>query len=133
MSKQVIRKGDTIQVRTSEDYQTASKIIFLKKGKTAKVFYPYTPVIYSIEDAESCTICGYRASELVKLALQLRERGVSEIDLRANNDTYMAGYQRAYEEINKQIEASFRQTIDNILKDRETILGADKVIDKGSK
>ena len=45
----------------------------------------------------------------------------------------MAGYQRAYEEINKQIEASFRQTIDNILKDRETILGADKVIDKGSK
>ena len=127
MSKQVIRKGDVIQVRTSEDYQTASKVIFLKKGKTAKVFYPYTPVIYSIEDAESCTICGYRASELVKLALQLRERGISEIDLSAFNDSYIAGYRRAYEEINKQI----RQSVDQVLKDREDILGADKDIDKG--
>ena len=112
MSKQVERKGDNLIIHTREDYKSASKIILMKKGETAKVFYPVVPqFITNLDDVKDWNICGYSVSELLKVALILREKGVEELDLRDYNQTYIAGYQKAYEEINKQIEESVNRII----------------------
>ena len=81
MSKQVEKKGDVIQVRTSETYEDVKKVIFLKKGKTAKVFYPFCPSYLTIEEAENIVICGYRAGDLVKLAVELNGKEIDKVKL----------------------------------------------------
>lgn len=112
MSKQVERQGDNLIVRTREDYKSASKVIVMRKGETAKVFYPVLPsVITNLDDVKDWNICGYSVAELVKVALILREKGVEEFDIRYYNQTYIAGYKKAYEEINKQIEESVNRII----------------------
>ena len=112
MSKQVERKGDNLIVRTREDYKSASKVIFMKKGETAKVFYPVIPTfINDLEVVKGWTICGYRVEELYKLALILRDKRVEDINLTAYNECFIAGYEQAREDIHKQLEESVNRII----------------------
>ena len=105
MSKQVERKGDNLIIRTREEYKNASKVIVMRKGETAKVFYPVIPTyINDLEVVKGWTICGYRIEELYKLALILRDKHVDELDLKDFNGTFMLGYERATEDLNKQLE-----------------------------
>ena len=67
--------------------------------------------IQDLDAVKDWRICGYSVAELVKVALILREKGVEEFDLRDYNQTYIAGYKKAYEEINKQIEESVNRII----------------------
>ena len=113
MSKQVERKGDNLIVRTREDYKSVSKVIFMKKGETAKVFYPVIPTyINDLEIVKGWTICGYSVEELYKLALILRDKHVDELDLKDFNGSFMLGYERATEDLNKQLEESVKRFID---------------------
>lgn len=111
MSKQVERQGDSLIVRTRENYTTASKVVFMQKGKTAKAFYPFIPSVISLEEAESFSICGYRVSELVKLALELNHRKLDEVDLKNYNNSFFDGYKRAQEDIQAQLEESVNKII----------------------
>ena len=114
MSKQVERSGDVIKVRTREPYNDAMKVILLGKGKTAKVFYPFIPNFLTIEEANDLNICGYKAGELVKIAIQLRERGIDEITLKDYNQIYIDGYKKAYDEIEAQITQSIQGIVSGI-------------------
>lgn len=114
MGKQVILKGNTLHVRTSEDYDSASKVICLKQGKKAKVFYAYTPFINDLESITGATICGYRIEQLVTFAEILRDRRVEDIDLKDFDGAYIAGYQRAQDDIKKDIEKSIQRMFDDI-------------------
>ena len=112
MSKQVERKGDNLIVRTREDYHKASKVIFMRKGETAKVFYPIVPTyINNLDDVKDWSICGYRVEELYKLALILRDKRIEEVDLRDYNNCFFDGYKRAQEEIHKQLEDAVNNII----------------------
>lgn len=121
MSKQVEKKGDTLHVRTSEAYEDVSKVICLKKGKTAKVFYPFKPSCLSIEEAYDFTVMGYKVGELVKLAEILREKQIDEVNLRDYNDAFVSGYQRAQDDIRKQIEDDIQRMFDDINKQGEEV------------
>lgn len=115
MSKQVERKGDNLIVRTREDYKSASKVIFMKKGETAKVFYPVIPTfINDLEVVKGWTICGYRVEELYKLALILRDKRVEDVDLKDYNNCFFDGYRKAQEEIHKQLEESVNRIIKGV-------------------
>lgn len=48
-------------------------------------------------------ICGYRAEELAKLALILRDRRIEDVDLKDYNDCFFDGYRKAYDEIHNRI------------------------------
>ena len=112
MSKQVERKGDNLIIHTREDYKSASKIILMKKGETAKVFYPVIPTfINDLEVVKGWTICGYRVEELYKLALILRDKDIKDIDITAYNEVFLAGYEQAREDINKQLEETVNRII----------------------
>lgn len=119
MAKQVILKGNTLHVRTSEDYDSANKVICLKQGKKAKVFYPYLPVINDLDSLKDVTICGYRVDELIKLAEILRGKQIDELNLRDFNGAFIAGYQRAQDDIHKQIEDSIQRMFEDIDKQGE--------------
>lgn len=74
--------------------------------------HTWTPnFITDLEDVKDWNICGYRAEELVKLALILRDKRAEEIDLRAYNDCFFDGYKRAQEDIQKQLEESVNKII----------------------
>ena len=119
MSKQVEKKGDTLHVRTSEAYEDVSKVICLKKGKTAKVFYPFMPSYLSIEEAYDFTVMGYKVGELVKFAEILRGKQIDEVNLRDYNDAFISGYQRAQDDIRKQIEDDIQRMFEEIGKQEE--------------
>lgn len=115
MSKQVELKGDNLIVRTREDYKQASKVIVMRKGETSKVFYFSEPrFITDLKVVEDWIICGYRVEDLYKLALILRERRLEDVDLSNYNQCYFDGYQRAQEEIRKQIEESVNRIIKGV-------------------
>ena len=114
MSKQVELKGKSLVVRTREDYKSALRVVVQQKDKPAKVFYEITPALLGFTDLEALkdwTICGYRAEELVKLALILRDKQVEDVDLRDYNNCFFDGYKRAQEEIHKQLEESVNRII----------------------
>lgn len=119
MGKQVILKGNTLQVRTSEDYDSASKVICLKQGKKAKVFYAYTPFINDLESITGATICGYRVEQLVTFAEILRGKQIDELDLKDYNGAYIAGYQRAHDDIQRNIEESIQRMFEDVHKQGE--------------
>ena len=112
MSKQVERKGDNLIVRTREDYHKASKVIFMHKGETAKVFYPVVPTyINNLEDVKDWSICGYRVEELYNLALVLRDKRIEEVDLSDYNQGFIAGYHKANEDLKNSIEEEILKLI----------------------
>ena len=114
MSKQVELKGDNLIVRTREDYKQASKVIIMRKGETARVFYPYlSQIITNLDDVKDWNICGYSVAELVKVALILREKRYEEFDLEDYNQAYIDGYQKAREDI----ENSIKESIDRMFKE----------------
>lgn len=120
MSKQVILKGNVLHVRTSEDYDSANKVICLKQGKKAKVFYPVVPsFITDLEVVKDWTICGYRVEDLYKLSLILHDRNVSEVDLRDYNEAFVSGYNKAHTEIQAQLENSVKNIINGVTGVRE--------------
>lgn len=99
MSKQVVRQGDSLIVRTREDYLTVNKVICLHKGSKDKEFFPFVPCnINDLSDVQNWTICGYRVPELVKLAMILQDEGIDDRNLRDFNETFILGYNRAKEE-----------------------------------
>lgn len=115
MSKQVELKGDNLFVHTREDYKQASRVIFMRKGETSKVLYPVIPpFINDLEVVKDWTICGYRVEDLYKLALILRDRRIDDVNLSDYNESYLAGYERAREEINKQLEESVNRIIKGV-------------------
>ena len=117
MSKQVELKGKSLVVRTTEDYESASRVIVQCKGKTARVFYAITPTVLGIGDVKDWNIGGYRAEELYKLALILRDRRIEDADLRDYNNCFFDGYKRAQEEIHKQLEESVNNIIKGVERD----------------
>lgn len=115
MAKQVILKGNVLHVRTSEDYDSANKVICLKQGKKAKAFYPIVPnFINNLEDVKDWTICGYRVEDLYKLALILHDRDINDVDLRDYTEAFVSGYNRAHTEIQAQLENSVKNIINGV-------------------
>ena len=114
MSKQVEKKGDTLHVRTSEAYEDVNKVICLKKGKTAKVFYPFKPSYLSIEEAYDFTVMGYKVGELVKLAEILRGKQIDEVNLKDYNDAFIAGYQRAHDDFEKSLQEQITKLVKDV-------------------
>lgn len=115
MAKQVILKGNTLHVRTSEDYESANKVICLKQGKKAKVFYPYVPnFISDLDEVKDFSICGYKVVELITFAEILRGKQASELDLKDYNGAFIAGYQRAQDDIKRDIEKSIQRMFDDV-------------------
>ena len=124
MSKQVELKGDTLIVTTREDYFKARKVIFTKKGKTARAFFAHIPqVIADLDALEDMAICGFRAAELVKLAEILRGKGYDDVDLRAYNDCFFNGYKRATEDCEKALKDSCSRLIKSIDDNNDTFKG----------
>ena len=114
MSKQVELKGNNLIVRTTEDYESALRVIVQRKGKAARVFYAITPTVLGIGDVKDWNIGGYRAEELYKLALILRDRRIEDTDLKDFNACFFDGYKRAQEDIHKQLEESVKNILHNI-------------------
>ena len=73
--------------------------------------------ILTIEDIAESYIYGYRVKDLIALAEDIKNRGISNIDLKAYNENYIAGYKKAYDEITAQITQSI-QGILNGAKDK---------------
>ena len=112
MSKQVERKGDNLIVRTREDYESASRVIVMRKNETAKVFYPFIPrFIENLDEVKDWTICGYRVEDLYKLALILKGKRIEDYDLRDYNACFFEGYARAREDFNKSLEEMVNKII----------------------
>lgn len=120
MAKQVMLKGNVLHVRTSEDYESANKVICLKQGKKAKVFYPFVPNFTNdLDEVKDFTICGYKVVELLAFAESLRDKQASELDLKDYNGAFIAGYQRAQDDIRKQIEDDIQRMFDDIKQGEE--------------
>lgn len=114
MSKQVELKGNSLVVRTREDYESALRVVVQRKDKTASVFYKITPTLLGFTDIEvikDWNICGYRVEELVKLALILRDRRIEDVDLKDYNNCFFNGYKQAQEDFKASIEQSINQII----------------------
>lgn len=112
MSKQVELKGDNLIVRTREDYKQARKVIVMRKGETAKAFYPaFTQMINNLDEVKDLTICGYRVEDLYKLALILKGKRIEDYDLRDYNACFFEGYARAREDFNKSLEEMVNKII----------------------
>ena len=114
MSKQVELKGNNLIVRTTEDYESALRVIVQRKGKAARVFSFITPAQYTIEEVQDWIIAGYRVEDLYKLALILRDRRIEDIDLKDFNACFFDGYKRAQEDIHKQLEESVKNILHTI-------------------
>ena len=120
MSKQVEKRGGVLYIHTREDYEDANKIVIVCKGKKAKAFYPYIPTfINDLESVKDWTICGYKVDELVKLSMILRENNINELNLKDYNDAFIAGYQRASNEIHKQLEESVSRMFADVAKEHK--------------
>ena len=120
MGKQVILKGNTLHVRTSEDYESANKVICLKQGKKAKVFYPYMPnFINDLDEVKDFSICGYKVVELITFAEILRDKQIDELNLKDYNGAFIAGYQRAQDDIKRDIEKSIQRMFEDTDKQGE--------------
>lgn len=63
---------------------------------------------------QSDYIYGYRIEDLVVIAERLRKDKVDPRVLQNDNETYLAGYRRAYEEANAALEKSVNRIIDDI-------------------
>ena len=63
---------------------------------------------------QSDYIYGYRIEDLVVIAERLHKDKVDPRALQNDNETYLAGYNRAYEEVNASIEKSINRIIDDI-------------------
>lgn len=115
MSKQVELQGQfapyNLLVRTRLDYSQVTRVIVMRQGETARVFYPFRPNELSENDINDMRVCGYQAKELVVLATALNHKGIDEIDIKAFNDCYLAGYKRAMDEFNSALENSVQQII----------------------
>lgn len=60
---------------------------------------------------QSNFIYGYRIEDLVVIAERLRKDKVDPRVLQNDNETYLAGYRRAYEEINESINKSINNIV----------------------
>lgn len=67
-----------------------------------------------IDDPEDVTILGYRVKDLVVYAERLRLEKKSPYVLKADTDDFLAGYEAAREEINKQLEDSINKMISDL-------------------
>lgn len=120
MSKQVEKRDKTLYIHTREDYEDANKIVMVCKGKKAKPFYPVVPTLVTdIEIVKDWTICGYKVDELVKLSMILRENNINELNLKDYNDAFIAGYQRASDEIHKRLEDSVNNMMRTIYNEQK--------------
>lgn len=57
----------------------------------------------SLEDLENAFICGYRVKDLIVLGKLFRDKGITENELVNASESFLAGYRKAYEEINEAI------------------------------
>lgn len=62
------------------------------------------PYINTIEDLESALICGYRVKDLILFGKLFHDNAISREDIINYSDAFLAGYQKAYEEITASIE-----------------------------
>lgn len=62
------------------------------------------PYINTIEDLENTFICGYRAKDLILFGKLFHDNAISREDLTKYSEAFLAGYQKAYEEITESIE-----------------------------
>ena len=62
------------------------------------------PYINTIEDLENTFICGYRVKDLILFGKLFHDNVISREDLAKYSEAFLAGYQKAYEEITESIE-----------------------------
>lgn len=62
-------------------------------------------------DFADLRILGYRAKDLGIIAQRLRKDNIDPVVLQADNEAFLEGYKRAYDEIN----ASIKESIDKII------------------
>ena len=62
------------------------------------------PELRTIEDLENNFICGYRVKDLILFGKLFHDNAISREDLINYSDAFLAGYQKAYEEITESIE-----------------------------
>ena len=118
MSRQVELKGNTLYVQTRflRENPNITRVVVKYTGEKSKLFndeWKNDPTL-AIEDIAESYICGYRVKDLIVLAEDIKNRGILEINLKAYNDNYIAGYKKAYDEIEAQITQSIKGILSGI-------------------
>lgn len=61
------------------------------------------PNFMTATELENAFICGYRVKDLIVLGKLFRDKGITENELVNASESFLAGYRKAYEEINEAI------------------------------
>lgn len=64
------------------------------------------PNFMTATDLENAFICGYRVKDLIVLGKLFHDKGITENELLNSSESFLAGYRKAYEEINESIKRS---------------------------
>ena len=118
MSKQVELKGNTLYVQTRflRENPNITRVVVKYTGEKTKLFndeWKNAPTL-AIEDITESYICGYRVKDLIVLAEDIKNRGIFDIDLKAYNENYLAGYKKACDEIEAQLTQSIQGIVSGI-------------------
>ena len=62
------------------------------------------PDLMTLEDLDNAFICGYRVKDLILFGKLFHDNAISREDLTKYSEAFIAGYQKAYEEITESIE-----------------------------
>ena len=111
MSRQVELEGNTlcVQTRYLRDNPNITRVVVKYTGEKTKVFNDDWK-----GDIMEAFVFGYKIKDLIVLAEDIKDRGISNINLKAYNENYLAGYKKAYDEINNQIQQSIDRTLSEI-------------------
>ena len=114
MLNEEIRKFEELTGKNANDFSIAYVGGYLdgyEKGKSdAPIVDP--SFITDLDDVKGWQICGYRVEDLVKLSLILRDKKISDYNLRDHNEAFALGYQQAGKEFDKALKDQVHKLFD---------------------
>ena len=106
MLNEEIQKFESLTGKNANDFSIAYVGGFLdgyEKGKEAAPAIDPS-FITDLDNVKGWQICGYRVEDLIKLSLILRDRNISDYNLRDHNEVFTLGYQQASKEFDKALK-----------------------------
>ena len=116
MINEEIQKFESLTGNNANDFSLSYVGGYLdgyEKGKseyTSPVLDP--SFITDLSAVKDWQICGYRVEDLIKLSLILRDKNISDYNLRDHNEAFALGYQQAGKELDKALKDQVHKLFD---------------------
>lgn len=106
MINEEIRKFEELTGKSANDFSCTYVGGFLDGYEKGKEDAPVVDPSYitDLDDVKGWQICGYRVEDLIKLSLILRDKKISDYNLRDHNEAFTLGYQQASKEFDKALK-----------------------------